>query len=150
MCSAPKSYASHKSKFARKRDSLWPQQNYEEVIPSLYHPPLSNQCKPLWRNQILWRIRVNAFSHRGHEAFGHPPEALPVTQARRGSTGRAESFHILPVMLRATLRLKFRKTGWWQKMERNLFGDQESFIWWKTQTRARLRNQEARCWGIKE
>lgn len=47
-----------------------------------------------------------------------------------------------PVTLKATPRWESRKMKEKQKMERNLFGYQKSLIWWKPQSRARIKESE--------
>lgn len=58
------------------------------------------------------------------------PKAIAVTsEACLGRKRHTEGVQGFPQrILMATLRLKLRKTGWWQEMERNLYRDQESLI----------------------
>lgn len=54
-----------------------------------------------------------------------------------------------PVTLKATWISELREMEGKAENEGNLFGNQESLIWWKPQTRARLRSQEASGWGLR-
>lgn len=66
--------------------------------------------------------------------------------------GEQKSSHVgalPPGMLKAALRWEIRKMGEGKKIRGNLFTDRERLIWWKPQTRARLRSQEASCWGLR-
>lgn len=118
--------------------------------------PLPNQYKPWGRAQCSLEDKAHCILLQRPWSFWTPTRKKPIPsphEQREAAPGKQQSSHreaLPPSLLKTTVRSQLRKMRGRHKTGGNLFSDQESLIWWKSQTWARLRSKEASCWSLRE